>query len=233
MIDLTLDIEQYDCPFVAATDECDLAFSAVHWEFDTARRQTDSRMVVEAVDRGALDDGLDVLRGHDGLADYDLLSRRDNVAHIRTSVGQTDAMATIRDNDGYLTGPSYVEDGSELWHVGFDDSGEADAALSRLDRSNEVTVVARREPDLPELQGFVQNVGAAMTLIEGCRDLSDVERQTLETAVQGGYFQSPRSATLGTLADEFDVSKPAVSKNLRRGQRKMIERVVEAIEELD
>jgi predicted DNA binding protein len=233
MIDLTLDIEQYDCPFVAATDDAALAFSAVHWEFDTARRQTDSRMVVEAVDRGALDAGLAVLRGHDNLASYDLLSRRDNVAHIRTSMGQSDAMATIRDNEGYLTGPSYVEDGSELWHVGFDDPGEADAALSRLDRNNEVDVVTRREPDLPELQGFVQNAGAAMTLIEGCRDLSDVERETLETAVQGGYFQSPRSATLGTLADEFDVSKPAVSKNLRRGQRKMIERVVEALDELD
>ena len=233
MIDLTLDLEQYDCPFVAATDDAELAFSAVHWEFDTARRQTDSRMVVEAVDRGALDAGLAVLRDHDNLAAYDLLSRRDNVAHIRTSMGQSDAMATIRDNEGYLTGPSYVEDGSELWHVGFDDRGEADAALSRLDRDNEVDVVARREPDLPELQGFVQNAGAAMTLIEGCRDLSDVERETLETAVQGGYFQSPRSATLGTLADEFDVSKPAVSKNLRRGQRKMIERVVEALEELD
>lgn len=233
MIDLTLDIEQYDCPFVAATDDAELAFSAVHWEFDTARRQTDSRMVVEAADRAALDTGLAVLRDHDNLAAYDLLSRRDNVAHIRTSMGQSDAMATIRDNEGYLTGPSYVEGGSELWHVGFDDPGEADAALSRLDRDNEVDVVARREPDLPELQGFVQNAGAAMTLIEGCRDLSDVERETLETAVQGGYFQSPRSATLGTLADEFDVSKPAVSKNLRRGQRKMIERVVEALEELD
>jgi len=29
------------------------------------------------------------------------------------------------------------------------------------------------------------------------------------------------------------VSKPAVSKNLRRGQQKMIQRVVEALEELE
>ncbi|WP_438267351.1 helix-turn-helix domain-containing protein [Haladaptatus halobius] len=72
-----------------------------------------------------------------------------------------------------------------------------------------------------------------MALIEGCRDLSNVERETLEHAVKDGYFQSPRSATLGTLADELGVSKPAVSKNLRRGQRKMIERVVEALELLD
>ena len=72
-----------------------------------------------------------------------------------------------------------------------------------------------------------------MTLIDGCRGLSDVERETLEHAVPDDYFQSPRSATLGTLADEFGVSKPAVSKNLRRGRRKMIQRVVDALELLD
>ncbi len=72
-----------------------------------------------------------------------------------------------------------------------------------------------------------------MTLIEGCKDLSAVERETLETAASEGYFESPRSATLGTLAERFDVSKPAVSKNLRRGQRKMLERVVDAMSELE
>jgi predicted DNA binding protein len=71
-----------------------------------------------------------------------------------------------------------------------------------------------------------------MTLIDGCRELSDTERETLETAVQGGYFESPRDATLGDLADEFDVSKPAASKNLRRAERKMINRVVEALSDL-
>jgi predicted DNA binding protein len=142
-------------------------------------------------------------------------------------------MRIVREEDGFITGPSFVEDGSELWHIGFDDGDAEEAVLSRLDRNHEFDVVKRNAPDLPELTDFVQNVGAAMTLIEGCRDLSAVERQTLESAVDGGYFQSPRSATLGSLADEFDVSKPAVSKNLRRGQRKMIERVVNALDELD
>jgi predicted DNA binding protein len=233
MIDITMDVEQYDCPFVDATDGDDLAFSAVHWEFDPAAERLETRMIVEGADRGALNGGLRTVRDHENLHEYTLLSRRDNVAHVRTTMGQTDAMETIRDNDGYVTGPFYIEGGSEHWHVGFDDPGEADAALCRLDRDNEYEVLERREPELPELQGFVQNAGAAMTLIEGCRDLSDVERRTLERAVQDGYFESPRSATLGTLADEFDVSKPAVSKNLRRGQRKMTERVVQALDALD
>ncbi|SFR72281.1 Predicted DNA binding protein, contains HTH domain [Halogeometricum rufum] len=233
MIDITVDVEQYDCPFVAATDDHPVAFSAVHWEYDTAAERTETRMVVEADDRESLDAGLSVLRDHEVTADYRLISRRNDVAHIRTVIGQTDAMRIVREEDGFITGPSFVEDGSELWHIGFDDGDAEEAVLSRLDRNHEFDVVKRNAPDLPELTDFVQNVGAAMTLIEGCRDLSTVERQTLESAVDGGYFQSPRSATLGSLADEFDVSKPAVSKNLRRGQRKMIERVVNALDELD
>ncbi|WP_227355407.1 helix-turn-helix domain-containing protein [Haladaptatus salinisoli] len=233
MIDITMDMEQYDCPFIDTSDDYEVAYSAVHWDFDRAAETLETRLVVEGDDRNELEQGLRALRDHDNMRDCTLLSKRDNVAHIRTTIGQTEAMRAIRDHDGYITGPFYIEGGRELWHVGFDHEDVADDALSQLEWKNEFDVVSRENPDLPDLRNFVQNAGAAMALIEGCRDLSDVERETLEHAVKDGYFQSPRSATLGTLADEFGVSKPAVSKNLRRGQRKMIERVVEALELLD
>lgn len=233
MIDVTMDMEQYDCPFIDASDDSDVAFSAIHWEFDTAHQHLETRMVVEGDDRHALDAGLGALRDHPNMNEYQLVTRHGNIAQIRTVIEQTTAMETIRDGGGYITGPFYIESGSELWHVGFDDSSDADETLSRLEGDNEFTVLERQTPEAPDLQGFVQNVGAAMTLIEGCKDLSDVERDTLETAAAKGYFESPRNATLSTLAEEFDVSKPAVSKNLRRGQRKMLERVVEAMNELD
>ncbi len=233
MIDITMDMEQYDCPFIDTTADHDVAFSAVQWEFDTATESLETRMVVEGEDRHDLADGLVALRDHDGMAEYELLRKTGGVAQIRTVIHETAAMETIRDGGGYITGPFYIEDGSELWHVGFDDRGDEDGTLAALDRRNEFDVIEREEPQLPELQQFVQNAGAAMTLVEGCQDLSPVERQTLEAAATEGYFESPRSATLGTLADKFDVSKPAVSKNLRRGQRKMLQRVVDALEELD
>ena len=233
MIDISMDMEQYDCPFIDTTADHEIAFSAVHWDFDQRRHVLETRMVVEAADREQLDTGLDALRAHRNMNDYSLVTRRDNAAQIRTTIEETDAMRTIRANDGFVTGPFYIEDGSEVWHVGFDRTREADDALSELDRNNEYDVVERTDTSLPDLQNLVQNAGAAMTLINGCRDLSDTERETLEAAVSSGYFESPRDATLGNLADEFDVSKPAVSKNLRRGQRKMIQRVVDVLNDLE
>lgn len=229
MIDISMDMRQYDCPFIDTTDDHEVSFSAAHWEFDPNHRELETRMVVKADDRGTLESGLLALREHDHMHEYQLLSKREGVAHIRTSIEETNAMQTIRKHDGFVTGPFYIEDGSELWHVGFDESSEAGDALAELERKNDFTVESREEVSLPELGGFVQNVGAAMTLIEGCRELSDAERRTLETAVSEGYFQTPRDATLGTLADEFGVSKPAVSKNLRRGQQKLFERAVDVL----
>ncbi|MFW5918837.1 MAG: helix-turn-helix domain-containing protein [Halanaeroarchaeum sp.] len=233
MIDITMDMEQYDCPFIDTTDDHAVAFSAVQWEFDTQARQLETRLVVEGADRSVLDDGLAALRDHQNMREFELLVRNEDIAQIHTRIGETDAMGTIRDHDGYVTGPFYIAEGSEVWHVGFDRDDHAEAALSELERNNEFDVVDRTGVEPTTIQGFVDNVGAAMTLIEGAKDLSAVERRTLERAVDGGYFNAPRDTDLGDLADEFDVSKPAVSKNLRRGQRKMLQRIVEAFDDIE
>lgn len=233
MIDISMDMEQYDCPFIDTTADNEVSFSAYQWDFDQKRRALETRLIVEGDDRNELDAGLRTLREHPNMNDYVLIARQGDVAHIRTVIEETDAMQTIRGNDGYITGPFFIEGGSEIWHVGFDQTGVADGALAELERNNEYDVVEREHVAFPDLQQLVQNAGAAMTLIEGCQDLSGVERRTLERAVDGGYFETPRDATLGELADEFDVSKPAVSKNLRRGQQRLLEHVMEAQEAIE
>jgi predicted DNA binding protein len=231
MINVSMEMEQYDCPFVHASDRHEVAFSSVHC--DAGPRATEVRMVAEAADRGALESGLGSVRTHGEVDEYELFSKVDNVAKFRTIVEQTAAMETVRGHDGYVTGPFFAEDGRETWHVGFDDAERADGALAELERDHEYEVVGREDTDETNIHEIVQNAGAAMTLIEGCKDLSEVERQTLEAAVSDGYYENPRDATLGTLADRFDVSKPAVSKNLRRGEQKMIQRVIEALDNIE
>ena len=233
MIDLELEMEQYDCPFIDTSSDHDLSFSTFQWQFDESTRELETRMVVTAAGRDHLDSGLTSLRNHRNMHDYALLKRWDDIAHIRTVIDETDAMRTIRTNDGYITGPFYIEAGEEVWHIGFDSAERADVTLSDLEKNNEFDIISRQQNSLPDLQSLVQNVHPALRLIDGCRNLSEVERKTLAAAVDGGYFESPRQATLGTLADEFDISKPAVSKNLRRGEQKVITSVVQAMEDLE
>ncbi len=162
-----------------------------------------------------------------------LLRRENNAAHIRTTIEETAAMRPSETTAATSPGRSTLRQAAR---PGTSASTVAETP-TRRSRNSTVTTsstwLSATSATLPQLQDLVQNVGAAMTLVDGCRDLSDIERETLETAVYGGYFESPRDATLGSLAEEFDVSKPAVSKNLRRGERKMIERVVEALDDIE
>ena len=233
MIDVTMDMEQFDCPFIDTTADHDIGFSAMHWQLDTAAEQLETRLFVEGPDRYELGEGLSTLRDHENMAEYRLFSKEGGTAIIRTVIEETNAMSTITDHGGYITGPFRIRDGSEQRQVGFDDESSTEAARHDLEQGNEFVVEDRSSLSRDALCATMRNANAASTMLGACRDLTDVERDTIETAADRGYFESPREATLSTLADEFDVSTAAVSKNMRRGEKKLLRSVVTALERLD
>jgi predicted DNA binding protein len=233
MIDVTMEMEQYDCPFIDTTADHEVAFSTMHWQLDAAQEELETRLLVDGADRGALDNGLSALREHDNMNEYQLFTRKGDSAVIRTVIEQTDAMSVIHDRGGYITGPFRIRDGHELWQVGFDDGGTADETLYALDTNNDFEVEQRRDLELDRLFDVLGNIEPAGELLDACRSLSDVEAETIQRAAESGYFETPRDATLSTLAEEFDVSTTAVSKNMRRGEKKLIRSLVEAMEHID
>lgn len=232
MIDLDLDMRQYDCPFIDTTDEVDVTFSAMQWNLDGDREQLETRLLAEAGTRDQLDRGLATLRDHGNMTECVTLKKRDGVATIRTVIEETNAMGVVKDHDGYITGPFRIEAGTEMWHVGFDDEATADRALSELDDHNDVVVEGRSDLALAELFDLIENAGAAYGFLDGCRGITETERRTLEVAVEEGYFETPRRASLQDLADEFGISKTAVSMNLRRAERKLVDATVESLSSL-
>ncbi|APW99112.1 helix-turn-helix domain-containing protein [Halobiforma lacisalsi AJ5] len=233
MIDLTLDMEQYDCPFIDTTDDHAVSFSTLQWEFDRHSRELETRMIVEGENRSVLESGLSAVQEHPNMRTCDLFKKREERAVIRTVIDETDAMATIRANGGYITGPFHIQDGSERWDIGFDEEADADAALAELERNNEYSLESRQVMAFDAGGDVLEHAEAARELLEGCRELSTVERETLRVAAEKGYFDQPRGATLQMLANEFDISDTAVSKNVRRAERKILRRVVDALESVE
>lgn len=233
MIDLNLDMRQYDCPFIDTTDDVDIAFSAVQWQLDTDAEKLETRLIAKAGSRDTLDGGLRRLRNHRHMSDCYVLSKRDAVAQIGTVIEQTNAMRAINRNGGYITGPFQIENGRERWHVGFDDDESEDATLAELERHNDFNVENRDHFGATTLFDLLENSDSAMRLLDGCRSLTDTERKTFETASRVGYYETPRGATLDDLADHFDISKTAVSMNLRRSERKILGAAMSALTGLD
>ena len=52
--------------------------------------------------------------------------------------------------------------------------------------------------------------------------LTDRQREALSLALSRGYYESPRKVTAQELAEEFDISQPAMSSLLRRGERQLL-----------
>lgn len=232
MIDLDIDMRQYDCPFIDTTDGVDVTFSAMQWHLDTDRDQLETRLLAEAERRDELERGLRSLREHANMAECVTLKKRDGIATIRTVIEETNAMGVVKDHGGYITGPFHIENGTEMWHVGFDDETTADRALSDLDDHNDVVVEGRTDLTLAELFDLIENAKAAYSFLDSCRALTETERRTLVVAVEHGYFETPRQASLEDLAAEFGISKTAVSMNLRRAERKLVDSTVEALSSL-
>lgn len=59
-------------------------------------------------------------------------------------------------------------------------------------------------------------------------DLSERQLDTAEIAVKRGYYEKPREASLADLAEEFDVSKSAISQRLTQVERKLVRSLVES-----
>ena len=52
--------------------------------------------------------------------------------------------------------------------------------------------------------------------------LTDSQREALLIALEKGYFEEPRNATLGEVAAALDISQPAASGLLRRGTKRLV-----------
>ena len=232
MISLTMDVVQYDCPYIEASEDYEVTLSGMHWEFDTAAGDLETRVTVSAADRAELDNALEMLRDHDAMDSSRLLARRGDQALVRNLVHETRAMRAIRAADGYLTGPFEASEGSERWHVGFDRGEHADEALAALERHNDFAVESRNELSFSEYVDVVNNVEAATDVLDAMRELTETERETLVRAMEAGYYEAPRDATVSDLAEEFDISTTGLSKNIRRGERKVLDAIVDSVDDV-
>jgi predicted DNA binding protein len=230
---MEVDMVQYDCPYIDTTADYEITFFTKQWDFNAAKEMLETRIMATGATSQELDRGLDALSGHSNMRNFELLRRKGEKALIRSQIGETSAMEAIRENNGYITGPFEIRDGREMWRVGFDSEDVSQTALSDLERDNDFTVESRESVDLEDYYDVLQNIEVAGGFLDQCRDLSRVESETLTNAVEEGYFTRPREANLSTLADEFDISKTAVSKNLRRAQRKILGEVVDAIDAVE
>lgn len=233
MLSVTLDMRQRDCPLTRTTVDHDVTFVTPHWDFSRAADRWTLRVSAAGEDRAALDAGLRSLRDHEAMCEFDLHAKRRERASLRTVFEGTEAMEAVADHGGFVVAPFRNVDGRERWTLGFDDPDALDATLAELDRTHEFTVRDRGPVESGEGFDVRRHEDAATTLLDGCRRLTPTEREVVATAYENGYFETPREETLASLGDRLGVSDVAVSKALRRAERKLLGPALAALRDLD
>lgn len=92
--------------------------------------------------------------------------------------------------------------------------GRLTDVICDLSRIGDVTV--RRLADTAAIEGICD-----LRTVNMAR-LTTLERETLQFAIEDGYYERPRDADLSDLADEFGVSKSTLSQRLRSVEQKLI-----------
>jgi predicted DNA binding protein len=154
------------------------------------------------------------------------------------------------EDDPTVTDPSVLSkvDGKRLYKLHLTDEGEEvityqswaelGAVFLSAERSGDAWTVQLRFSDRDSLQQYVdfcRERGLTLDLREihsanektgDSRALTDVQRDTLLTAVESGYFSVPREASAEDLAEELGVSHQAVSERLRRATESLVRETI-------
>lgn len=60
------------------------------------------------------------------------------------------------------------------------------------------------------------------SVLEHSYGLTDAQQEAVLVALEAGYFDQPRGATLGDVADTLGISEPSASRLLRRGLKRLV-----------
>jgi len=91
-----------------------------------------------------------------------------------------------------------------------------DAFLELMQRLKESDISVRTEDIIRSTAEDPNTVAVDMG------KLTEKQRRTLEMALDAGYYEEPRRADLGDLADRTGVSKSAISQRLRAAEAKLV-----------
>lgn len=217
---LTIDILQYDCPFVITSEDLEVSYFGTYWDF--GRDSFIVRGYIIAKDPEELQNAIFSLQSQPKFHRIDILSREGDKATVRVEIDYTDAMKAIRGNGGYIVGPFHVKSGSELWQVGFDTKSDVENALSDLEKNNQFVVRNHNRITVEDLSRIIGYSSILADLIKAIDSLTQTEKAILSAAIRHGFYDDPRKVNVTRLAKEFGISKAGISKNIRRAERKIL-----------
>lgn len=136
---------------------------------------------------------------------YAVLSRGADRAEVITWAEQGSIIDSIIKKNCVFIGPTVVKDGVENWHIMAPTREELQDAVASLEKYADIAYIRNAE-------GTGQDVG-----------LPERQVKTLKSAIDMGYFDTPRRASIKDVAKKLGVSPSTAVEHLRKAEKKVLE----------
>ena len=136
---------------------------------------------------------------------YVILSRSADRVEVITWAEQSSIIESIIRKNCVFIGPTLVKDGVENWHIMAPTREELQDVVASLEQCSDIAYIRNTE-------GAEPDVG-----------LTERQMKTLKMAVEMGYFDTPRRASIKDVADRMKVSPSTAVEHLRKAEKKVLE----------
>ena len=158
------------------------------------------------IDVGAGTEVADVIRGiseHDAIADVDILWTDEQDALVQFRTRRPMMLLAARRSNVPVRMPFEIRDGVGEWNL--------TAPRDRLSELSEVF----------DSMGVSYEV-KSVHKIRSDSFLTEKQREVIETALEMGYYDTPRKASLSDVAEECGIAKSTCSETLHRAEERII-----------
>lgn len=154
---------------------------------------------------------LQTMDDYEEVESVELLKRTDENVLVQFETTMPLLLLPARDSGVPLEMPFEVQDGSAVWEVTApsDRLSELGSQLETFGISFTVEYIQQRLSEQPLL--------------------TDRQRRLVQTAIDAGYYDTPRDCSLTELADRLDIAKSTASETLHRAEGKIIKRFAEEL----
>jgi predicted DNA binding protein len=136
---------------------------------------------------------------------YAVLSKSADRAEVITWAEQGSIIDNIIRKNCVFIGPTVVKDGVENWHIMAPTREELQDVVASLEQCADIAYIRNTEGTEPDA------------------GLTERQVRTLRTAVEMGYFDTPRRASIKDVALRLGVSPSTAVEHLRKAEKKVLE----------
>mgnify|MGYP005840670731 FL=1 len=141
---------------------------------------------------------------------YSILSRSSDRAEVITWAEQGSIVENLLSMNCVFIGPTIIKDGIENWHIMAPSHEELRDAMASIERHADIAYIRNKDSDFA-----FDRTG-----------LTEKQSKVLMMAIEMGYFDTPRLASIEDVAVKLGVAPSTAIEHLRKAEKKVLDNYV-------